>query len=383
MRLDLRPWSLLALLALASCDGEGKSSNSPNDGAKGGKGSKASCAKGLVDDLRAARLAEPPSDYAATRATLRDSCDAGCGVACLEYARNSWDRREADDYNQRACDAGEADGCARLSSADASARAKLCESGDALACSGGEPSVAIERSASACAQDDGRSCAVHGWTRCAFLGQCDAEAVDDLRKAARLVPERPIIEALAAAMCQGGAGDPDAYLAGVCDSGQDYACGLRCEELVPGRKVLVRPDDRATYEEVLTLAQLQANVTAGWFPTISVMDPAAIAKTQKVLQVFTPAMTEAGASAKVPEDVRTTYPVLVAAILRAPQLDAKKVKYWLKRLPDMEDEQRANLMDSLRNQWWVLPQEGSRSPVDVIDDTRWTSGGFGPLPRPE
>lgn len=337
-----------------------------------------------MSSIREARLGDAAGDYAAARGELREACEAGCGVACLEYARNSWDPSEADDYNQRACDAGEADGCARLTSADASARAQLCERGDPLACFGAQPQQLHERGAAACERNDGRACAAQGWARCGFLGECDGEAVEVASKAARLVPEAPVLEVLAALQCHAGqVEDANGTLSQSCEAGVNDACERSCEQLRPDMALLVRAAERAIYDEILTLTALQGNTDPGWIPTVSVMSVAELQKLQKVLQVFTPAMTDDGAAAKVSDEIRAAYPEIVAAILRAPQLDAKKIKYWIKRLPEMDDEQRLNLLDSLRNQWWMLPEEGSRTPADVIDDARWTNGGLGPLPPAE
>src|SRR5690606_35211505 len=103
-----------------------------------------------------------------------------------------------------------------------------------------------------------------------------------------------------------------------------------------------------------------------------------LADFEDMLAKFLPPVTEPGAKAKVPAAVREQAPELIEAILRSPQLDAKKIAYWIKRLPDMNDEQRINLLESLRKQWWIIPADGSLTPATFVEQVRLRGGGLSP-----
>jgi hypothetical protein len=138
----------------------------------------------------------------------------------------------------------------------------------------------------------------------------------------------------------------------------------------------VREAERDTYAEILTMIALQSNAREDWYLALSVMSVDELHEFEAALQRFTPELSEPGAKAKVPEAVREQYPELVAALLRGPQLDAKKLVYWFKRLPDMTDEQRTNLLESLRSQWWVIPGDPNSTPDALVGRVRNSSGGL-------
>jgi tetratricopeptide (TPR) repeat protein len=386
MRVDRWSWPslVLVLCGSAACPSDGGSSNAP--GSDAASGPVRACAAGdrsagqeLVTQLRAQRLeaGEDPTSYAQHRSTLRDACGQGCGAACLEFARNSWEPSEADEFNTLACTHDEPDGCAWAGGAAEPARGELCERGDPLACVDPAPEHLASQSAAACETNDGRSCSTHAWARCGEAGECDELAIESARKAAQLVPEPAIIETLGAVYCHAGQLEQaDASFAEACERGEQDSCGRRCEQLRPARTIVVREAERETYAEILTMIALQSNAREDWYLALSVMSLDELREFEAALQRFTPALSEPGAKAKVPEAVREQYPELVAALLRGPQLDAKKLVYWFKRLPDMTDEQRTNLLESLRSQWWVIPGDPNSTPDALVERVRNSSGGL-------
>lgn len=319
--------------------------------------------------LRTQRLeAADPASYAQHRGTLRDACSQGCGAACLEFARNSWEGAEADEFNELACTHDEADGCAWASSAGEPERGQLCERGDLLACIDLAPERLAELGAAACGDNDGRSCSVQAWARCGGSGECDELAIEAARKAAQLVPEPEIIETLGAVYCHAGQVEQaDASFTEACERGVQDSCGRRCEQLRPARVIVAREGSRDAYARILTMIALQSDASEAWYSALSVMSADELQAFEAILQRFTPKLSEPGAKAKVPEAVAEQYPELVAALLRGPQLDAKKLVYWFKRLPDMTDEQRTNLLESLRSQWWVIPGDPTSTPAVFVD----------------
>ena len=330
--------------------------------------------------LRSQRL-EATGDlasYEQHRSSLRDACVQGCGATCLEYARNSWAAAEADEFNTLACSHDEPDGCALASGAGEDARGELCERGELLACVDPAPDRLVELGAAACADNDGRSCSVHAWARCSGAGECDELAIESARKGVQLVPEAEIIETLGAVYCHAGqAEQADASFAEACERGVQDSCERHCEQLRPTRALVVREAERETYKQILTLIALQSDASEAWYPALSVMSVDELHEFEAALQRFTPQLSEPGAKAKVPEGLAEQYPELVAALLRGPQLDAKKLVYWFKRLPDMTDEQRGNLLESLRSQWWVIPGDPSSTPAACVERVRQSSGGLG------
>ncbi len=363
------------------------------DGAK--PGSENACNSSMIAELRAQRAAEPwpgTSSFSDHRAQLQGSCEGGCGVACLELARTSSDMAEFDAYNQKACELGDATGCTLAELPTPESAAKLCEAGEVLACATAaalafeaapDQPADFERVAQAaksgCANNDGRACSIEAWLACVGVGTCDASAIAPASKAASVMPTAEILETLALVHCHSGAAEQaDSVLAAACEAGHTDSCARRCEIMNGAGPLLVREAERARYDGILVAMALQADLAPHWYVALSAMDTEQLADFEAMLNRFMPAMTEAGAKAKVPPDVRERFPVLVEAILRAPQVDAKKIKYWFGRLPDMTDEQRGNLLESLRNQWWVLAGEPGESPRGFVDRVRLSGGGLTP-----
>ncbi|PRP90486.1 hypothetical protein ENSA5_65050 [Enhygromyxa salina] len=370
-------------LAAGACDGPG--TTQPDAGPAGDLVS--TCAAGdasagdqLIAQLRAGRLDASADDYAAHRGSLRSACTEGCAAACLEFAHNSWDPDEAAEFRQLACTHGSSEAC----SPDPAAR---CDQGELRACAEVSPDRVATLSAAGCAANDGRACSVQAWTRCTGVSDevsdgattCDELAIEAARKATQLVPEPEIEETLGVVYCHAGQpSQADASFAAACERGVQDACGRSCQELRPGRALVVRDSQQPTYAHILTLIALQSNVSEGWFLALSAMNDEELGGFVDMLEHFTPPLSEPGAKAKVPEDLAAQYPELVAALLRSPQVDAKKIKYWFGRLPEMSDEQRTNLMNSLRNQWWVIPGDESRTPTSFVEAVHLQHGGFGP-----
>jgi hypothetical protein len=373
------------------------------DGASTPRGD-AACTKGnreagesLVAELRSQRLTAEPSSGMAMftdhRASLHEACESGCGVACLEFARTSVDPTEPARYNKKACELGETSGCTLADPPTLEGAAKLCELGDALACATAlalefeaepEQQLGWDRVAKAatagCDANDGRSCSVDAWVRCAASSSCDATAIASASKAASLLPISDVVETLALVHCHAGAReDADASLAAACEAGHNDSCARRCEVLRDDRLLLVREAERATYDRILTWMALQGDVAPHWYVVLSAMDAVQLAGFENMLARFTPPMSDAGAKALVPAAVRERFPVLVEAVLRSPQLDAKQIRYWFGRLPDMTEEQRVNLLGSLRNQWWVIAGEPGKSPRSFVERVRLQSGGLAPM----
>lgn len=389
MRVDRLSWlssSLcLVLVAAVGCPSEGGSTRAPGSKSGPGAGPVNACAAGdqaagqqLVAQLRSQQL-EASVDAAAYeqhRGALRDACGEGCGAACLEYARNSWEPAEADEFNTLACTHDEPDGCAWAPGAGEPARGELCERGDLLACVDPAPERLAELGAAACANNDGRSCSAFAWLACGS-GECDELAIESARKAVKLVPVPAIIETLGVVYCHAGqAEQADTSFADACERGVQDSCSRHCEQLRPARVIVVREAERETYQRILTMIALQSDVREDWYSALSVMTADQLHEFEAILQRFTPPLSEPGAKAKVPAGLAEQYPELVAALLRGPQLDAKKLVYWFKRLPDMTDEQRINLLESLRGQWWVIPGDPSSSPSAFVARVRLSSGGL-------
>jgi hypothetical protein len=383
----------LGALALLSCRVEGETA--PPGGPASG-GAQAACIAGdrgagetFVAELRAQRLGEKPPSFEDQRARLREACEGGCGPACLEYARTSATQAEFDAFNHHACAHGEALGCTLEAGPDAEAAAKLCADGEVLGCAAqlsageGELQASWDRlgqaAAEACERDEGRACAARAWARCAGASECDAEAIAAADKGARLVPSPELIETLALVRCHAGEAEAaDAGLAAACAAGLEDSCARSCETLRPARPILVREAERPRYEQIMVLIALQVDASDDWYAVVSAMDAEQLAGFEEVLERLTPPVTEPGAAAEVPEDLRAQYPELVEAILRSPQLEADQIGYWLGRLPDMSEEQRTNLFESLRKQWWVIPGEPGRTPQAYVDRVRLRSGGLSP-----
>jgi hypothetical protein len=350
----------------------------------------------LVTELRTQRvaaqsLADASTSYTDHRSRLLDACEGGCGIACLELARTSADAAELDRYHQKACELSQASGCTLAEPPTPEHAGSLCDSGDALACATAralefeaqpeQPTdwVPVAQAASAgCAANDGRSCSLDAWVRCTAQ-QCDATAVASASKAANLVPTPDVLETLAIVQCHTGAReDADATLSAACKVGHTDSCARRCEILRDDQPMLVREAERAAYDRILTAMALQTNVEPYWYMVLSTMDSEQLAGFEKMLTIFTPALSEPGAKAQVAPELREKFPVLVEAILRSPQLDAKQIKYWFSRLPEMTEDQRVNLIESLRNQWWVIPGEPGKSPQAFVERVRFQSGGLSP-----
>lgn len=390
-------WLGCLTLSLVGCPVEGETVAADSSTPRGD----ATCTKdggaSLVSELRSQRLgARSLADAATTftdhRARLLDACDDGCGLACLELARTSADPVELDRYNESACKLSQADGCTLAEPPTPELASSLCDSGDVLACATvlalafeaqpDQPLVwdrVARASSEGCAANDGRSCSVEAWLRCTSEPGCDATAITSASKAARLVPTPEVQEMLALVQCQAGAReDANATLTAACEAGNTDSCARRCELLRDDHPVLVREADRATHDRILIAMALQTDVAPHWYVALSTMDSEQLVAFELMLARFTPPLSEAGAKATVPADLREQFPVLVEAILRSPQVDAKKIKYWFGRLPDMTQEQRVNLLGSLRNQWWVIPGEPGKSPHAFVERVRLQSGGLSP-----
>lgn len=363
----------------------------------------AACTKGtrdggesFVSELRAQRLAagslaDASASFTDHRARLLDACEDGCGSACLELARTSSEPIELDRYNQKACELSQANGCTLAEPPTLEHANSLCESGDALACATAlalefetklEPPTTWDRVAQAatagCTANDGRACSLDAWVRCT-TAQCDATAIASASKAASLVPTSDVLETLALVQCHAGAPeDANATLTVACAAGHTDSCARRCEVLREDRQMLVREAERANYDRISTWMALQTDVAPHWYVVLSSMDGEQLVAFEKMLTIFMPPLSEAGVKAKVPDDLRERFPVLVEAILRSSQIDGKKIKYWFSRLPDMTEEQRVNLIGSLRNQWWVIPGEPGKSPQAFVERVRLQSGGLLP-----
>ncbi|MCA9699610.1 MAG: hypothetical protein KC431_18935, partial [Myxococcales bacterium] len=334
----------------------------------------------FVAELRAQRLEQPQADYAAHAQALTQACDAGCGVACYEGAHAIWESRESKRLLQTACTLGEAGACDSAET-EAEALQQHCGEGRLEACQlllskGGEGQAAlwaqVESSGSqACEALDARGCAAAAWARCAGAGTCDEQALAAADKATLLVPSPAHRQLLALVQCYDGQTEAaDATLAQACSAGSSDDCERRCEALPQERSALVRGDERALWQGFVGIIDLQGGDVASWYPTLSSLDRTELARFAKLIETFTPPLSEAGAQAKVPAGLAEQYPVLVEALRRSPQTDAKKIKYWFGRIPQMTDEQRNNLADSLRNHWWMMPGEGTITPHAFVDLAR-------------
>lgn len=370
----------VALLVLASCRVEHVAASKDPSG-EGRSDSVSRCVGGdraageqIVAELHAARRAETPWDLAAQQAILRDACERGCGSTCLAIARESFVPAEIAGALKKACELGEQRGC-ELLSADRALAERLCEAGEMLGCvtllrqseaeRGDLAQRIAEVAARRCSEHDGRACSAHAWTRCALLGECDGEAIDAARAAARLLPEPQTLETLALVQCHAGhQDDATATLASACTAGLADACDRRCEQLL-GTSVLIR--DRSSHERAVLLLLLQNDADPTWFVALSAMDEAELEAFVASLEAFTPPITAPAAKVPIPAGLREQHPALIEAIIRSPQLDEKQIRYWFRRLSEMTDEQRQNLLDSLRKQWWFVPSDESRTPHALVE----------------
>jgi hypothetical protein len=384
---------LVALLVASSSGCKVEGETSPGGAGPNEASDAQACAKGdraagnrLVTQFRQQRLSGAPPSFADQRASLREACDGACSPACLELARTSASADELAIFSKAACTHGETLGCTLSAAPQAGSAGELCDAGEVLGCAAllslepGEHAPNWERvttaAAKGCASDDGRACGVQAWIRCAVAGQCDAEALDAARKAAQLVPIPEILETLALVQCHAGQPEQaDESLSAACEAGTQDACARRCESLLT-HPVLVRETSRGSYERVATLIALQPDATADWYSVLSAMDAAQLVDFERVLDRFTPKLSDPGSKAQVAASLREQYPALIEAILRSPQLDAKQIQYWLGRLPDMTEEQRANLLESLRKQWWVVPGDDAQPPQAYVDHVRLRSVGM-------
>jgi hypothetical protein len=388
-------WLGCIALSLVGCPTDGETvtpdASTPHSDAACSKDAGAS----LVSELRAQRLearglADASTRFADHRARLLDACDDGCGVACLELARTSTDSVELARYNKQSCERSQATGCTLAEPPTPEHASSLCDSGDALACATAlslsfetQPQQATiwdrvaQAAVAGCSANDGRSCSVDAWVRC--TSSCDASAIASASKAANLLPTPEVLETLAIVQCHAGAReDADATLTAACAAGHADSCARGCGVLRDDQPLLVREAERAAYDRISIAMALQTDVAPHWYVVLSSMDSEQLVGFEDMLNRFTPPLSEAGAKAKVPDDLRERFPVLVEAILRAPQLDAKKIRYWFGRLPAMTEEQRLNLIESLRNQWWVLPGEPGKSPHAFVERVRLHGGGLSP-----
>jgi hypothetical protein len=388
----------LALLLTSACEPSG-SSNAPGDGkgGKGGKGGQASaqsCASDpslgeqLVADYRTGRAAG--GELAAARASLRESCEAGCAAACLEHAHTSATRSESAESWRHACEAGGEIGCSYAKPPDGATATQLCERGELLGCATAlllDPDRAADpanwqpltnAARTGCEANDGRACSVQAWLACSLAETCDADAITLAERAARLLPNPEIIEGLAIVQCRAGQAEAaNSTLADSCTAGNTDACARTCETL-RGQAVLVRADASARMQTISLYLALNLDMQPNWYTVASAMDATQLDSFEQMLAKFLPPVTEAGQKAKVPAGLREQAPELVEAILRSPQVDAKKIAYWFKRLPDMPEDQRVNLLESLRKQWWIIPGDPGQTPQSYVDTVRLRSGGLSP-----
>jgi hypothetical protein len=385
-------WLGCLALSLVGCPIDGETVSADGSNARGGGSCKKDGGASLVSELRSQRLADASTSFTDHRASLLDACEGGCGIACLELARTSTDPAELDRYNQKACELAQAVGCTLAESPTPEHAGSLCDSGDALACATAlalefeakpeQPTVwdrVAQAASKGCAANDGRSCSVDAWLRCTTAQQCDATAIASASKAADLVPTPDVLETLAIVHCHAGAReDADATLTAACEAGHTDSCARRCELVRDDRPLLVREAERATYDRILIAMALQTDTAPHWYVVLSSMDSEQLVGFENMLNRFTPPVSEAGVKAKVPGDLRERFPVLVEAILRSPQLDGKQIRYWFGRLPDMTEEQRVNLIASLRNQWWAIPGEPGKSPHAFVERVRLHGGGLAP-----
>lgn len=383
------------VLALLACEPKG-SSNAPNGAGGGGRDGGQACGSGDASRdpvlvFRGSRR-DGTADLTTARAGLRDSCEAGCGPSCLEYAHTSADAREAADYRKRACEAGDGDGCTLSGQLDLATAQQLCAAGHVLGCAAAVGLASAEAEAEAepdwqgvittagdaCRRDDGRGCSIAAWVRCAVQDQCDAQTVELADKGSRMLPLPDQVETFAIAQCRAGQAEAaNATLAGSCEAGNTDACARSCEAL-RGQALLIREAERARTQQIALYLALNRDTSGSWYAVVSAMDGDQLADFEDMLAKFLPPVTEPGAKAKVPAAVREQAPELIEAILRSPQLDAKKIAYWIKRLPDMNDEQRINLLESLRKQWWIIPADGSLTPATFVEQVRLRGGGLSP-----
>lgn len=369
----MRRWIFAGLLGVGvvagACRPAGVGIKDPGEGGDAGSCASAEQGRARVAELRGATL-----DEAERLAVLDGACERGCAQACVEYGRRSATLATLAAYAERACAAGEPLGCsiAELPSG----AVELCASDEWLGCAAavGEAEDRAQawaelesRARAACDALDARACTVAAWARCAGPEGCDADALALASRAVELGPPTGALEAQAALSCASADVEAaDAALAASCAAGVSGDCERSCERFGE-LSLLVRAREHEDLARVGLLLNLQAERTPAWLALTSVMNAEELADFEALVEAFTPPRTEAAAKVTAPAAVREAHPVLVEAILRSPQVDAKKAKYWFGRLPDMDDEQRHNLFESLRNQWWVIPGEDSATPEQQLD----------------
>lgn len=372
----------LSLTLVAACDkGSGGTSTSPKAGGGGVKAAAKGCDADWVDGLRAASVDSDAAGLETQADELKGACQAGCGEACIELGRRAAGGEEAKASFDDACAAGDELGCSLAEGPSAEAAPDLCAAGEWRGCAAGiaaaEPGSGdwetLERTATAaCEANELRACVVAAWAACTG-GRCDAAALDTAKRGGAIAGIG-LHQGLAA--CHAGeAEQAGALLSAACDAGQSDACGRSCEQH-HGHTLLVLDSARATSERVALLLELSGDAQPSWEPVVSSMDADTLAAFETMLDRFTPPITEVGAAAKVPKGLREQFPVLVEALLRAPNVDAKKIKYWFGRLPKMDDEQRGNLKVSLLKQSWMIPGDPSQTPRASIERQRLDALGL-------
>ncbi|NVB38601.1 hypothetical protein G6O69_12240 [Pseudenhygromyxa sp. WMMC2535] len=368
--------------ALAGCDKARASTAAPGKDDAASTPWKA-CAEGALDegrrlvaDDRAARMSG--EDFESRRAELDAGCEVGCAPACLELARLSWEPSESARLRERACAGGEVEACVL----EGSAATQVCvEQRALLACTTrleveAEGSLAelwsavAEAGAAGCDQHDARACAASAWARCVGLGEgCDEGALAAADDAALLVPDPALVELGPALRCELGQVEAaNERLAAACAAGRGARCERRCEALPGGRAAMIVSEERSRWVDLVGVLELQGEDAARWLPALSLMSAGELEDFEALLTAFTPPVSDAAASLAVPEELRERFPALVEALRRSPQLDTKKIRYWFERLPDMSEEQRTNLLESLRGHWWALPGEGQATPASFVED---------------
>ena len=372
----------LSLTLVAACDkgSSGGTSNSPKAGGGGGKAAAKGCDADWVDGLRGASVASERAELEAQAAELDAACQGGCAQACVEIGRRATGA-EAKAAFARACEAGEQLGCSLAEGPSAEAAPELCAAGEWRACAAGIAAAeqgsgdweTLERTAAAaCEANELRACLVAASVACGS-GRCDAAALDTAKRGGA-ISGGGLHQGLIA--CHAGEGEQAAaLLSAACDAGQPEACGRSCEQH-HGHTLLVLESARASSERVALLLELSGDSQPSWEPVVSSMDADSLAAFETMLERFTPPVTEVGAAAKVPAGLREQFPVMVEALLRAPNLDAKKLKYWFGRLPKMDDEQRGNLKGSLLKQSWMIPGDPSQTPRASIERQRLQALGI-------
>lgn len=369
------PLLALGLVGSLACD-PGPGSASPGEGAgEGGSSKPSACAPNLIAAFRDQRLSQSSADleslassYAEARGGLERECESGCAVACTELGRTHADLEQAQVLLGRACELGSPTACGlRLGASPEEAKAS-CEAGEFLACPVADAPSSSAVAQAACADHDVRGCASAAWLACA-ASSCDERALGWADEALVLAPTAPVVSTFAASYCAAGQGErADEVAEAMCSAGVGEACGRRCVQAYAA-PVFVAEGQLELAKELVVLIELQSASDPSWTLAMGLMSAEALEGYAEILRRFTPKPSEPGAAAKIDLALREQFPTLVAAIERAPQLDAKKIRYWLKRLPDMTEEQRTNLLSSLRKQWWMIAEDGATSPADYVAQT--------------